>query len=762
MKKLFALLLAAVMVTSLMTACSKSNTDETKSPDSSVSGETTAPESTGGSETEPVNTDGEPSSIQLLDGKEYGKDYISLYEHMGKGVSIADVQEDPDTGLAYLDVDGESVELGLDFLSMAMVYNTSIEGTEFKSEDEVYAEWWKYYITRWNMLMPEIPLYSNEYYNLYNAQIKGVKEHPTNPYWPTAKALLEWTSEKADNSIIIGDATELSGKFRMANFGGTTPSASDLDISFMCNGLETVVANKDGAYVVNDQVVKDLTSTNNEDGSMTYTITLHEDLKFSDGSPITAKNYLYQVMTFSTPVAAQAAGKDHMTCMNYIGFNGYNAYDGTNEGATLEDGTIVTKEMPGLRLLGDYQFSVTIDEQYLPYYYSIIYAAFDPTYKDLWMGDFDIADDGKGCYITGDFYAKEGENYTHAAHILKSSQNTDTTYPYSGPYFVAKYDASSKEATLELNPNFKGNYEGVKPSIEKVVYKKIVTETQLEDFKAGGIDVLHNITGGAPTAEAIALADGSNGAYVYTNYSRAGYGKLSFRADYGPVQYPAVRQAIAYCMDRSAFAKDFTGGYGGVVDGPYYTGSWMYKAATEQGMSLNAYDTSVDSAIAVLEADGWIYNAEGGEYTDGVRYKKIPGDMATEFDKAYKSVDGAYKTVEINGDYYMPLVLNWYGTTNNDFSDLLVVGFEQSENIKAAGFAVYKTIGDFNPMLDELQQAQIYGYYSGTPMYTCFNLATGFNAAVYDYSFNMTIDPSMYSNYSMNFIKDTADIYWLQ
>ena len=214
-------------------------------------------------------------------------------------------------------------------------------------------------------------------------------------------------------------------------------------------------------------------------------------------------------------------------------------------------------------------------------------------------------------------------------------------------------------------------------------------------------------------------------------------------------------------MDRATFAKDFTGGYGGVVDGPYYSGSWMYKAATEQGMLLNAYDTSVDMAIATLEAGGWVYDAEGYEYTEGVRYKRIAGDVATEYDKNFQSIDGAYKTVEIDGDYYMPLALNWYGTVNNEFSDLLVNGFEQNDNIINAGFTVQKTIGDFAPMLDELYQQQVYGYYSGTPLYTCFNFATGFNSAVYDYAFNMTIDPSMYDDYSAYYIKDLADVYWL-
>ena len=110
----------------------------------------------------------------------------------------------------------------------------------------------------------------------------------------------------------------------------------------------------------------------------------------------------------------------------------------------------------------------------------------------------------------------------------------------------------------------------------------------------------------------------------------------------------------------------------------------------------------------------------------------------------------------------MPLVLNWYGPTDNEFSDLLVTGFMENENIKNAGFVVQNTLGDFAPMMDELYQQAVYGYYGGTPMYSCFNFATGFNSAVYDYSYYMTIDPSMYDNWSNYYIKDEADIYWLQ
>ena len=110
----------------------------------------------------------------------------------------------------------------------------------------------------------------------------------------------------------------------------------------------------------------------------------------------------------------------------------------------------------------------------------------------------------------------------------------------------------------------------------------------------------------------------------------------------------------------------------------------------------------------------------------------------------------------------MPLVLNWYGTSDNTFSDQLQTGFVTNDNITAAGFAVQYTMGDFAPMLDELYQSAVYGYYSGSPMYCVFNFATGFTSAAYDYSYNMTIDPSMYDDYSAYYIKDTADIYWLQ
>ena len=96
-------------------------------------------------------------------------DFTSVYDVIGQDVTIDMVKERD--GLAFATVDGVEYELGMDFLSMAMVYNTRVpEGSsDYETEKEVYDEWWRLYVMRWNHLVPEIPLYANVYYDLYHA-----------------------------------------------------------------------------------------------------------------------------------------------------------------------------------------------------------------------------------------------------------------------------------------------------------------------------------------------------------------------------------------------------------------------------------------------------------------------------------------------------------------------------------------------------------------------------------------------------------------
>ena len=715
----------------------------------------------------------------------YGVDYKTLYDQFGNEADASKLTF-KSNGLAYQTFsDGKEYELGLDFLSMAMVYKSKNEGE--------YVKWWKAFIQRWNYLLPEVPLYSNQYYDVFDARLidkESVIKNPTNPYWSVANALIDWkpTEGNTDKKIIIGNTTELSGNLRHSTFGVSSPAASDLDIDGLINGYSTVVANKVGDYQYDSTVVESHEDTVNEDGTRTFTVKIKNDLKFSDGTPITAKNFLYFLMAFSTPITATKEGGGSNTAgQAYVGYKEYSQFDGTNDGKIIykkdKDGKdttdvdyTISKKFKGVRLIDEYTYSLTATEDYATYFYGITLAGLSPTAKAMYMGNNDVKDDGDGCYIVeaenaaDKFYntKTEGEvtSYTFASYIRKSASNTnqagEAKIPFTGAYMIDNYDKANKTCTLVRNDQYKGNFEGQKGGFDKIVYIQIVSETQLTQLEQGQVNVVAGITGGTDTDAALKLVRDNPDSFASVDYARAGYGKLGFRSDFGPAMFQEVRQAIAYSIDRPAFAKQFNGGYGGVVDGPYYTGAWMYKEALKEGMKLDVYTASVDSAIEVLEDGGWTYNYKGEKYKagDGIRYKKLSGAELTYNNLHFASQDGKYKTYKLGGAYYMPLVINWFGTTPNPFTDQLISSWATSSALQQIGMAVQYKLGDFTPMLGELYQYEGYGY-NGVATYNAFNFATGYNSAAYDYSFNCSIEPNLFENNSQWYIKDAADYYYI-
>lgn len=692
------------------------------------------------------------------------KDHTSVYSEIGSKVTIDMVEEDKETGLAYVTVDGTKYELGMDFLSMAMVYNTAPVGN--KTSTDVYNEWWKLYIQRWNYLVPEVPLYSNQYFDLYNAKIEGLV---TTPYWGPADAIVAAKVKTGEaNSVILGSSTDLSGAFRDSAFGKSSPGASDLDIQKLTSGHDTLMSDKNGEYNWNMSALAEVpTSVVNEDGTITYTIKIKKDLVFSDGSAITAKHYVASALANSSPVSV-AAGATGNAGLTLVGFAGFAAYTGTNNGETTAKGVTVTKYFDGIKLLDDYTFSFTYTADYAGYYYSIVNAAASPVPLALYLGakgDVIVDPETKACGLNDAFYAtekKDGKDvYTVAAEIV-ANLKWNSALPYSGPYVVSNYDASSRTATLKLNPKYPGDDARGKASIETITYVKLVDETQMDMFQKGQVDIIAQITGGDQTKAALKLVDENPEKYAETHYDRAGYGKLGFRCDFGPTGMTEVRQAIIYTINRPEFAQTFTGGYGAVVHGPYYPGSAAYLA-TKDTININQYNYSSDSAIAVLEAAGWIYNASGKKFNpkkDDVRYKKLSGYELSEDNLNFKSVDNKYKTVKIDGAYYMPLAVNWYGTQPNPVTDQLLTAWQNNPAATTAiGMYITYTSTDFNKgIYGEFCRSKEDGY-DGTPKLNAVNFATGFNSAVYDFSFNWTIDPDMYDNYSTAYIMDEADFF---
>ena len=142
-----------------------------------------------------------------------------------------------------------------------------------------------------------------------------------------------------------------------------------------------------------------------------------------------------------------------------------------------------TKVFKGFRLLGDYEFSVTISKDYLPNYYQDALASAIPAYMKGWLPEgYDIKDDGKGAYFTKDLKAKDLDKFVNKYRLNLTA--------YSGPYMKEKYDETSNTYTLVKNPNYVGNYEGQKPYIDTIIYKFVQPETQMDELNTGSVDVL--------------------------------------------------------------------------------------------------------------------------------------------------------------------------------------------------------------------------------------------------------------------------------
>ncbi len=762
--RILALVLALLMIVGCFAGCQPA--------DSSQPGGSSKPDTPNPS-TNPVNIEYQP--IDPADAIEHA-DRTSVYETIGAYITIDMVEEDEE-GLAWVNYDGKKYELGMDFLSYAMVYNCAVPANsdEYKTQEDVYNEWWKLYIQRWNYLVPEVPLYSNQYFDLYNAKIQNFV---TTPYWGPADAIIAASVKAGEpNSVILGSSTDLSGMFRHSSWNGGNPAASNLDIQNLTSGHATLMTDKSGAYVWNESVLAEIpTSKLNEDGTLTYTIKIKDNLVFSDGSAINAKNYIALLLANSTEVTV-AAGGTGSSGQTLVGFDEFKAYVGNNDGAAIldEDGNPVldaqknelkaSKYFSGVKLINDYEFSVTYLADYANYYYVMAYAGFTPDPLALYLGENDIivAADGS-CGLSDGFYEKiekDGAETYKMGDVIINNLKWNSGLPYSGPYVVSNYDESSRIATLTLNPKYPGDPIRGKASIETISYVKIVSETQTDQFKTGQIDVLAGITGGAETEEALAIVKGDPSKYAETHYDRAGYGKLGFRADFGPTGMVEVRQAIIYTINRPEFAQTFTGGYGAVVHGPYYTGFSAYKAVEDE-ILLNQYAYSPDSAILVLEEGGWIYNDKGQPYqkgVDAIRYKKLSGYEKSLDNLNFATVDGKYKTLKINGEYYMPLAINWYGTQPNNVTDMLITAWQANSNATTEiGMYITYTSTDFNTgVYGEMMRDEASGY-NGVPKLNAINFATGFNSAMYDYSWNWTLDLDLIAaGYSVCFVCDEAD-----
>lgn len=531
-------------------------------------------------------------------------------------------------------------------------------------------------------------------------------------------------AESEKHELIYGSTTEISGDFAPSSWW--TNNAADKMVRDLVHGYPTVTTDQGGDIVIDETVTKELAIEELEDGSKIYTITLNDGLVYNNGEPVTAADYV-GYLVFQCSGAAMDLGCSFTAYMQIEGAKAYR--DGEADCIS------------GIRMLDDHTFSVQIMKvgtdgtELFPFFYELSYASFSPINMNYWFGDVTVKDDGNGAYVEG----LTVENIKDTLNASRYRSNSEVVS--CGPYMFYEYDSSAKQCILVKNPNYAGNFEGQVPSIEKITIVKAEDATWSDALKTGAFNFYDTMTDGSQINTALDMMEDEKVAedlgygFDYVQFDRAGYGAVFFMCDFGPTQFPAVRHAIAMLLDRNEFANTFCQGWGGVVSVPAGPGLWQYQDCEEWlNENLNTYPYDYEGAVAELVADGWIYNEDGSDWTEGnIRYKKVTEEEAGTY---------AGNVTLADGTILMPLSMEWSSSENNSVSELLKVMLAENPDVAAAGMKINQNVMTFTELLNYYYRDETAGDKYAVPTYTIFNLANNF-IAPYSQAYEYTLDLSL-------------------
>lgn len=506
-------------------------------------------------------------------------------------------------------------------------------------------------------------------------------------------------AEEADkyDKLTVATTTAFNGNFFSPALGSS--NSSDLDVQHLIHGYSLVYWDSgSGSYQFNKRLVS---AVNVSADGTSYTFALTQGLKYSNGTPITAKDYAFSLLLQGSSALKEAAGA-RANITHILG------------GKDYQEG--ITNTLAGFRILSDYLFTLTIDPDYIPYFYQLKAMDVSPLPVAEIAPGCEILDDGEGAYIDGPFRADV---------LQQTLTDPNTGYashpdPVSGPYMLTSYDGTKVE--LELNPEYIGNVNGVKPTIPKIIYQVEDPETVMNSLATGRVDLVVRCARQDQITTGMGLAGG--GDFAMTAYSRSGLGFISFCTENSPTADVNVRQAVSMCLDKATLTQEYLGSYGTTVNGFYGIGQWMFMMANrtlvpEEGHeeewadltleNIPIYPLDPEGAASLLELAGWEMDA------DGIRYKEVNGErVPLKLKLIYSKQSGAGELLEQTFEPYLnqagielelkavdtdEMLKQYYSLTERD-CDMILLGtnfgdvYDPSGEYDAHGKNLYNGITD--------------------------------------------------------------------
>ena len=360
--------------------------------------------------------------------------------------------------------------------------------------------------------------------------------------------------------LVVGNPTPMDGKFFTGMWGNAT---TDIDVRTLVHAYYLTIWGYDTGFLRASPIVASAQGVfEDQQGTRIYRFEIADDLYYSDGTKINAWDYAFSVLFQIAPEIAELGGLP----MDLSYLEGYEEY--------------VSGEVPylsGVRVTDDRMIEFRVKPETLPYFFEMYRLGFLPYPIHEIAPGCKVYDDGKGVYIGNE--EPEVTERIFCRELLEKTvmdpENGYLSHPTvgSGPYVLTSWDGVT--CTFEINPYYKGNPEGFKPTIPKLRFTLADNDTMIEKLEADEFQLLNKVVRRDAIEKGLALVSAGKG-YTTTNYPRIGLSFIVFTPDRPAVQEKSVRQAIAYCKDKKAMQDDYTYLYGLPMDGLMGIGQWMY------------------------------------------------------------------------------------------------------------------------------------------------------------------------------------------
>lgn len=429
-------------------------------------------------------------------------------------------------------------------------------------------------------------------------------------------AFAEGADQRA--SLAVGTATPMNGNFFDPMFAA---SSSDRDAQMMIHGYNLVrysIAHLTFGY--DRGVINNLTAEETKDGTLKYTIELNPALTYSDGIPITVRDYAFSMMLHNAP-EMEALGAKLPVSTPIVGSEEFRS--GKSDSLT------------GVSIIDDYTMVVAIKASYIPHYEQLGLLSYYPLPIHVLAPECEVVDAGSGVMLVDKGYdpekvVKKSAKFTKEllAETLVNGYMTNPTV-VSGPYTLQSFDKEKQVAMFAKNDQFIGSTTSAIPEWETVSFRTGDYSDLFDAYSNGNLDIISRI--GRTDAHTTAKQMVTNGEAYSETYARRGGSFLIFANEDPITSNVNVRKAIAYAFDKDGFINDYVGVDYTRIDGYYGRGQWMYQLASGTlltaevlaenpewtGINLSKvaqYNQNVEEAARLLHAAEFYLNEKGEKF----------------------------------------------------------------------------------------------------------------------------------------------------